>query len=98
MADDVTVGRTVSGVFLSLMPPSARERRLALVVVAVSIAVFLAAAPFATVLLMPLAPFIPIYQSALAINDLITPVLLFGQATILPSRPVLPLPSAHLFT
>jgi hypothetical protein len=73
-------------VFLSLLPPARSERVLALVVVAVSVVAFLAAAPFAQVPLAPVAGFIPIYQSALAINDLITAALLFGQFSILRSR------------
>jgi signal transduction histidine kinase/CheY-like chemotaxis protein len=80
------------------MPPSRVERTLARVVVALSVAVLLAAAPFATVPLTPVAPFIPIYQAALAISDIITAVLLFGQVTILRSRGILALACGYLFT
>ena len=45
----------------------------------VSAAIFLAALPFAKVPLAPVGAFIPIYESALVINDLITAGLLFGQ-------------------
>jgi signal transduction histidine kinase/DNA-binding response OmpR family regulator/HPt (histidine-containing phosphotransfer) domain-containing protein len=50
---------------------------------------------------MPLAKvwaFIPAYQSALAVNDLITAVLLFGQFAIVRSRALLALASGYLFT
>src|SRR2546425_11728469 len=50
---------------------------------------------------MPLAQlwaFIPIYESALVINDLITAVLLFGQFSFLRSRALCVLASGYLFT
>src|SRR5438045_892278 len=84
-------------VFLSLLPPGRRDQALALGVVLASAVAFLAAAPFAKTPLQPVAAFIPIYQSALAINDLITAVLLFGQFSILRSRAVLALACGYLF-
>ena len=48
------------------------EQRFALAVIVVSTLVFLVLAPFAQVPLQPMPVFIPIYQSALVINDLIT--------------------------
>jgi signal transduction histidine kinase/CheY-like chemotaxis protein len=85
-------------IFLSLLPPGDGQRTLALAVVLVSAIVFAALAPFATVQLAPVQAFIPIYQSALAINELITAVLLFGQASILRSRSILVLAAGYLFT
>src|SRR3979490_747370 len=85
-------------VFLSTLPAGRSERRLALVVVLASVVVFLAAAPFAKLPLAQIGAFIPIYESALVINDLITAVLLFGQFSILRSRALLVLASAYLFT
>jgi len=41
---------------------------------------------------------VPIYQSALTINDLITAVLLYAQFAILRSRALLVLASGYLFT
>jgi len=84
--------------FLSTLPAGSRERRLALAVVLVSGVVFLTAVPFAKVPLPPVWPFIPIYQSACVVNDLITAVLLFGQFSILRSRALLVLASGYLFT
>jgi len=85
-------------VFLSLMPARRGESNLALTVVLVSIAAFVIAAPFATEKLARVDAFIPIYQSALAICDLITAVLLFGQYSILRRRALLVLASGYLFT
>jgi signal transduction histidine kinase len=85
-------------VFLSTLPAGHGERRLALAVVLVSAAVFIIAVPLAKVRLSPVWAFIPVYQSALVVNDLITGVLLFGQFAILRSRALLVLASGYLFT
>ena len=90
----VTGGQAV----LSLAEAGAGERRLALSVVVVSVLVFLALAPFAQQPLTPVPAFIPVYQSALVVNDLITAILLFGQFAILRSRALLLLAAAYLFT
>lgn len=84
--------------FLSTSPAGRNERRLALIAVLVSAAVFLAAAPFAKVPLPQVAAFIPAYQSALVVNDLITAVLLFGQFSIVRSRALLVLASGYLLS
>src|SRR5262245_24085317 len=85
-------------VFLSSVPVERGDRRLAFAVVAVSVLFFLAVAPFARVQLAQVWAFIPIYQSALAINDLITAVILFIQFHILRSRALLVLAAGYLFT
>jgi signal transduction histidine kinase/ActR/RegA family two-component response regulator len=95
MAHNLTDGRRV---FLATLPAERGERRLALAVVLVSGAIFLTAVPFAKVPLAQVWAFIPIYQSALAVNDLITAVLLFGQFSFLRSRALSVLASAYLFT
>jgi signal transduction histidine kinase len=84
--------------FLSTLPAPRGQRRLALAAVLISLAVFLAAAPFAKLPLPPLPAFLPIYQSSLVICDLITAVLLFGQFRVLRSRALLALVSAYLFS
>src|SRR2546422_10452951 len=94
MAHELTDGRRL---FLSTLPAELGERRLAFTVVLMSAAIFLTAAPFAKVPLAPIGAFIPIYQSTLAINDLITAVLLFGQFSFLRSRALLVLASGYLF-
>jgi signal transduction histidine kinase len=84
--------------FLSTLPAPRGQRRLALAVVLISLAIFLAAAPFAKLPLAPVPAFLPIYQSSLVICDLITAVLLFGQFRVLRSRALLVLVSAYLFS
>jgi PAS domain S-box-containing protein len=54
--------------------------------------------PFAGVPLTPVPAFVASYQSALAVNDLITAILLFSQFGILRSRALLLLASGYLFT
>ncbi len=95
MARDLTDERAF---FLSTLPAGPRDRRLASVTVGVSAAIFLAALPFAKVPLTPIGAFIPAYESALVINDLITAGLLYGQFSILHSRGLLALAIAYLFT
>src|SRR6202012_1399044 len=86
------------GMFLSILPATSGERRLAFTVLAVSLAIFLCAVPFAKLPLAHIDAFIPAYQSAVAINDTITAVLLFGQFTILRKRGLLLLGCGYLFT
>ncbi|RZJ04208.1 MAG: response regulator [Rubrivivax sp.] len=84
--------------FLLDQPAGPRERRHALIVALVSVAVFAALLPFAKTKLAPVPAFIPIYQSALVLTDLITAVLLFGQYRILRSQALLVLGCGYLFT
>src|SRR5512141_2815437 len=84
--------------FVSSKPAERREIRFALVAVLVSIAIFSIAAPFATLQLAPVPAFIPAYEAALVISDLITAVLLFSQFKISQSRALFVLASGYLFT
>jgi hypothetical protein len=95
MAHDSSEERPV---FLSTLPAGRREQRIALAVVLVSVVLFLAAAPFAKLALAPVPAFIPVYESALVINDLVTAVFLFGQFHISRSRALLLLACGYLFT
>src|SRR5262245_56444108 len=85
-------------IFLSTMPATRRDRMAALTVVGVSAVLFVCAVPFAGVPLPPVPAFVASYQSALALNDLITAVLLFSQFAISRSRALLLLASGYLFT
>jgi len=90
---------TVNGrILLSTMPAGRGDRRLALAFVLASVGIFLAAMPFARTPLTPVPAFLPIYQSALIINDLFTAVLLLGQFAILQSRALQVLASGYLFS
>ena len=67
------------GTDLTTVAASPRQQHVALLAIAVSVLVFIAAAPFAKVPLAPLPPFIPAYEATLVIIDLITAVLLLAQ-------------------
>ena len=82
---------------LTTMLAGTGEKRLALAVIALSTLVFAAVAPFARVPLAKVPAFIPVYESALIINDLITSLLLFGQFAQQRSRAILVLACGYLF-
>jgi PAS domain S-box-containing protein len=85
-------------IFLSTLPASRRDRATACAVVGVSAVLFACAVPFAGTPLTPLPAFVASYQSALAINDLITTVLLLSQLAVQRSRGLLLLACGYLFT
>ncbi len=89
--------REYQSAFLSTVVAGRDERRLALVVVLISALGFAAALPFVRVPLAKVPAFIPSFESALLINDLITAVLLFGQFTQMRSRALLALACGYLF-
>jgi PAS domain S-box-containing protein len=84
--------------FLSSAIAGRGERTLAFAAVLCSALVFIAAAPFARTPLPQMWAFIPIYEGALAVNELITAILLFAQFRILRSRALLLLACGYLFT
>jgi hypothetical protein len=75
--------------FLSTLPATRRDRALAFAVVGVSSVLCACAALFARVPLTPVPAFVASYQSALAINDLITAILLYSQFSLLRSQALL---------
>ncbi len=85
-------------IFLSTLPASKADRRLALTVVGISVVLFVLAVPYAGVPLTPVPAFVASYQSALAVNDIITAVLLYSQFGALRTRALLLLASGYLFT
>jgi signal transduction histidine kinase len=82
---------------LTTSVPTNRERWIAIGVIASSIAAFVLMAPFAQLPLVRLDSFIPSYESASAICDLMTAVLLFGQFSRTGARAVLVLGAGYLF-
>lgn len=84
--------------FLPTLTASRTERRLAGGVLFLSLAVFAFLAPFAKWQLPAIAAFIPIYQSALVVIDLITAALLFNQYVSFNSRALFVLGCGYLFT
>jgi PAS domain S-box-containing protein len=85
-------------IVLSTLPATRRDRTAALVVVCVSAVLFAIIVPHAGTPLTPVPAFVASYQSAVAVNDLITAVLLFSQFAVLRSRALLLLASGYLFT
>ncbi|KGS40409.1 histidine kinase family protein [Burkholderia pseudomallei MSHR5492] len=87
-----------SRIFLSTLQPERRERRLAMTAVALSVALFATLAPFVRIQMPQVWAFIPIYQSAIVICDLITAGLLLGQFGILRTPSLVVLAGGYLFT
>jgi Membrane-associated sensor, integral membrane domain len=84
---------------LANLSPSRPQERLALAVaLAFLVALFLSAGELANVQLKRIDAFVPIYGTAIFVNDLITAVLLFNQFVILRSRALLVISSAYFFT
>jgi len=82
---------------LPLVPASPHELQWAFAVVIISALAVTVAVPFARVPLLKVVAFIPSYESAMAVCDLITAVLLFGRVTRRRSRAFLVLASGYLF-
>src|SRR4030081_2036641 len=84
---------------LSSLSPSRAQRRLALgVVLVLLVAFFITAGPLSTIHLGRIDAFVPVYATAIFVNDSITAVLLFAQFSILRSRALLAIASGYLFT
>jgi signal transduction histidine kinase/CheY-like chemotaxis protein/HPt (histidine-containing phosphotransfer) domain-containing protein len=83
---------------LSNTPATPGQRRFAAAFVLISAALFVAAAPFAKTPLAPMAAFIPAYESALVVCDLVTAAMLFAQLNYFGSRAHLVLACGYLFT
>ena len=89
---------TERNIFLSTLPATKRDRNLALAVVGVSAVLFALVVPYAGTPLPQVPAFVVSYQSALAVSDLITAVLLFSQFSVLRSWALLFLANGYLFT
>jgi len=83
---------------LSTLPAGRQDRRRAVGTILVSSIIFAAAAPFARTALPALPAFLPAYQSAFVLCELVTAALLFGQYAILRSLGLMLLGSAYLFS
>src|SRR5690348_4258394 len=85
-------------ILLSAQPASRRQRRLALGVLLLLLIVFIATLPFAWIQGPPVPALILVLHTILAINDLITAVLLFGQYALARPRGLNILAGGYLFT
>jgi|HubBroStandDraft_1064217.scaffolds.fasta_scaffold00025_53 two-component system sensor histidine kinase/response regulator len=83
---------------LSMLPAGPADRRFAVGAALSSLAIFTLALPFAREPLPRMTAFIPCYESALVVNDLITTILLYGQFSIMRSRALLVLASTYCFS
>jgi signal transduction histidine kinase/CheY-like chemotaxis protein len=83
---------------LSTIPAGPQERRLMVAFAAIAFALLALLLPFAKMPLDALPAFIPLYQSALVITDVLTAALLFGQYRFSRSRAILMLACGYLFT
>jgi PAS domain S-box-containing protein len=95
MAQEVAAKSPLS---LSTVLTDWRGNRFPLAIIVASTLIFCIAVPFARVPLSQMWAFMPIYQSALILNDLITAVLLFTHFVTCRSRAVLVLACGYLFT
>ena len=84
--------------FLSTLPATAADRTAALAIVGISSILFALAVPFAGIPLLPVPAFVASYQSALAVSDVITAVLLLSQFAVLRTRALLLLATGYLLT
>jgi signal transduction histidine kinase len=83
---------------LSSLPPTQAQKRLLLAVVLALLVIFLlAAGPLARIETSRVAPFVPIYTTALVLTDGITAILLFSQFAIFRTRALLVISSGYLF-
>jgi hypothetical protein len=78
-------------------PPSRNEKTVSICLMFATIAAFAIMAPFARLPLPKISAFIPAYEAALSISDLLTAVLLFGQFARSGLRSLLVLACAYLF-
>ncbi len=83
---------------LATLPPTQGQRRLALAIVVALLIAFGVTAPFTRTQLPRIDAFIPVFQTAILFNDLITSALLFAQFFIVRRWALLVLASGYLFT
>jgi signal transduction histidine kinase len=85
---------------LSSLSPSAAQKRLALAFVLALplVYVLITFGPFSGLVLRRLDAFVPIYTTAVLVNDSITAILLYAQFSILRLRSTLVIASGYLFT
>ena len=85
-------------ILLSALPPSQTQKRLAVGIALLLFVALLITIPFMQVQLPPVRPFIPVVNTILFLNDLITAALLFAQFSVTRSRALLVLACGFLFT
>jgi len=86
------------GIVLVDLPAGRTQRRTAFAIALALLGSAAVAAPFASVQLRQFEAFIPVSQTFIFVNDLITSVLLIAQFVIVRWRAILVLASGYLFT
>ena len=82
---------------LTSLSPSRAQKRLALAVVLVLLALLITAGPLSTIHLARIDAVVPVYATASFVNGSITAVLLFSQFSILRSRALLAIANGYVF-
>jgi PAS domain S-box-containing protein len=95
---EVNVPSNDRSTFRSTLPATPNDRTAAAAIVVISSILFALTVPFAAVPLLPVPAFVAAYQSALAVSDIITAVLLLAQFAVLRTRALLLLSTGYLFT
>ena len=85
-------------ILLSALPPTQGQKRVAAAVAVLLLGALLVTIPFMQVQLPAVRPFIPVVDTVLFLNDLITAALLFAQFSVTRSRALLALACGYLFT
>ena len=101
MLDATGVTRSALGdadIWLQDLPPTARQTRWAVAIVAVVLVAFAAVTPFTGTPLAQLNLFFPLLDAVVFVTDLVTAVLLFAQFSISRSRALFALAIGYLFT
>jgi hypothetical protein len=83
---------------LATLPPTPRQRQIALAIVLVLLIAFVVTAPFRAIQFPRSAAFIAAFQAVLFVSDLITATFLFAQFSVVSWRSLLALASGYLFT
>lgn len=83
---------------LSAQPADARSRGGSKVTVLLSVVLFAMLVPFARLPLNPFPMFVPVNQTVLIVNDLVTATLLIFQLRVTKSRALLLLACGYVFT
>jgi hypothetical protein len=86
------------GISLATVPPTLRQRRLALTAIALVVAAYGAIAPFAAIPLPRIVGFVPVVEGMVFVAELVTAIFLYSQFSVAGSRSVCVLASGYLFS
>jgi len=87
-----------SALWLATVPPTRRQRHLTIMAIAVVLALYGAAAPFATMTSPQTAGFVPAIDSMIFVTNLITAIFFLSNFSISRSYAILLLANGYLFS